>query len=380
LKKTIHTLDLDKKKLHRLRQKLLKWYNKNQRNLPWRKTTDPYHIWVSEVMLQQTQVDTVIPYYKRFLKLFPNLKLLARADLNVVLKAWEGLGYYARARNLRKAAAVVLDKHQGRVPEDEDDFRALPGVGEYICAAVLSIAFKKPLAVVDGNVKRVLARLLLINTPVNDSKNPKTFSEAADLLLARKNPHLFNQAMMELGALICRPKNPDCLNCPLQKFCKANQGNLVEKFPKRIKTKKVPTYHIAAGVVFKKGKILITRRKPEGLLGGLWEFPGGKKLKNETLETTCIREIKEEVNLDVKVIKKLTTVKHAYTHFKIIMDVFTCDFVKGRIKLNGPDNFCWIRLDQIDNYPLPKATLKALSGLYGEMKSKKKAGSPNKNN
>lgn len=380
MKKTIHTLDLDKKKLHRLRQKLLKWYNKNQRNLPWRKTTDPYHIWVSEVMLQQTQVDTVIPYYKRFLKLFPNLKLLARADLNVVLKAWEGLGYYARARNLRKAAAVVLDKHQGRVPEDEDDFRALPGVGEYICAAVLSIAFKKPLAVVDGNVKRVLARLLLINTPVNDSKNPKTFSEAADLLLARKNPHLFNQAMMELGALICRPKNPDCLNCPLQKFCKANQGNLVEKFPKRIKTKKVPTYHIAAGVVFKKGKILITRRKPEGLLGGLWEFPGGKKLKNETLETTCIREIKEEVNLDVKVIKKLTTVKHAYTHFKIIMDVFTCDFVKGRIKLNGPDNFCWIRLDQIDNYPLPKATLKALSGLYGEMKSKKKAGSPNKNN
>lgn len=380
MKKTIHTLDLDKKKLHRLRQKLLKWYNKNQRNLPWRKTTDPYHIWVSEVMLQQTQVDTVIPYYKRFLKLFPNLKILARADLNVVLKAWEGLGYYARARNLRKAAAVVLDKHQGRVPEDEDDFRALPGVGEYICAAVLSIAFKKPLAVVDGNVKRVLARLLLINTPVNDSKNPKTFSEAADLLLARKNPHLFNQAMMELGALICRPKNPDCLNCPLQKFCKANQGNLVEKFPKRIKTKKVPTYHIAAGVVFKKGKILITRRKPEGLLGGLWEFPGGKKLKNETLETTCIREIKEEVNLDVKVIKKLTTVKHAYTHFKIIMDVFTCDFVKGRIKLNGPDNFCWIRLDQIDNYPLPKATLKALSGLYGEMKSKKKAGSPNKNN
>jgi len=380
LKKSAHHFDLNTGTLSRLRGKLLKWYDQNLRDLPWRKTTDPYRIWVSEVMLQQTQVDTVIPYYERFLKLFPNLKALAKADLNDVLKAWEGLGYYARARNLRKATAVVLDKHQGRVPEDEEDFRALPGIGEYICAAVLSIAFKKPLAVVDGNVKRVLARLLLINTPVNDSKNHKTFSEAADLLLARKNPHLFNQAMMELGALICRPKNPDCLNCPLQKFCRANQKKQIDTFPKRIKTKKVPTYHIAAGVVFKKNKILITRRKPEGLLGGLWEFPGGKKLQNETPETTCIREIKEEVNLDVKVIEKLTTVKHAYTHFKIIMDVFTCDFVKGRIKLNGPDNFCWIRLDQIDNYPLPKATLRALPGLYEKIKSKKKTGSPNKNN
>ena len=202
LKNSISTFDLDKKTLPRLRQKLLKWYDQNQRDLPWRRTTDPYKIWISEVMLQQTQVDTVIPYYKRFLKRFPNLKTLADADLNNVLKAWEGLGYYARARNFKKAAMTVLDKHQGRVPENEETFRNLPGVGDYICAAVLSIAFHKPLAVVDGNVKRVLARLLLIDKPVNNSKNHNTFSKAANLLLARRKPHLFNQAMMELGALI----------------------------------------------------------------------------------------------------------------------------------------------------------------------------------
>jgi len=295
--------------------------------------------------------------------LFPNLKTLVDADLNKVLKAWEGLGYYARARNFKKATVVVLDKHQGRVPENEEDFRDLPGVGDYICAAVLSIVFHKPLAVVDGNVKRVLARLLLIDKPVNNSRNHTTFSEAANLLLAHRKPHLLNQAMMELGALICRPKKPDCENCPLKLFCKASLENRIEKFPKRVKTKKVPTYHIAAGVAFKKNQFLITRRKPEGLLGELWEFPGGKVQKGEAPEDTCKREILEEVNLGVKIIEQLTTVKHAYTHFKIIIDVFICDYVKGRIKLNGPDDFRWINLKQTKNYPFPKATLKVLPFL-----------------
>ena len=369
MKNSILTFDLDKKTLPRLRQKLLKWYDQNQRDLPWRRTTDPYKIWVSEVMLQQTQVDTVIPYYKRFLKRFPNLKTLADADLNNVLKAWEGLGYYARARNFKKAAVTVLDKHQGRVPENEEDFRDLPGVGGYICAAVLSIAFYKPLAVVDGNVKRVLARLLLIDKPVNNSKNHSTFSAAANLLLARRKPHLFNQAMMELGALICRPGNPTCEKCPLKQFCKAYTENQIENFPKKVKTAKAPTYHIAAGVIFKKDRFLITRRKPEGLLGGLWEFPGGKVQKGEAPEETCKREILEEVNLRVKITGHLTTVKHAYTHFRIIMDVFVCDYIKGRIRLNGPDDFRWINLKQTKNYPFPKATLIVLPFLKKQDKT-----------
>jgi A/G-specific adenine glycosylase len=360
--------DLGKGKVTRLRRHVLDWYDLNHRDLPWRRTTDPYRIWLSEVMLQQTQVGTVIPYYDRFLKRFPDLKTLADADLNHVLKAWEGLGYYARARNLKQAASVVSTKHQGRVPDDEDDFRALPGVGDYIGAAVLSIAFRKPVAVVDGNVKRVLARLLLIDEPVNNAKGHKTFSAAADCLLARRKPHLFNQAMMELGALICRPKKPTCKSCPIQRFCKAYNEKQIDSFPRRIQNAKVPLYPIAAGVVCKKNRFLITRRKPDGLLGGLWEFPGGKILKGETPEAACMREIREEVNLDVEVREQLTTIKHAYTHFKIIMDVFVCRYVKGRIRLNGPDGFRWISIGQTDVYPFPKATLKVLPYLKKKIK------------
>ena len=367
MKDNKNNVSLKKSALPQLRKNLLQWYDRNQRDLPWRRTSDPYLIWVSEVMLQQTQVDTVIPYYDRFLKLFPNLKTLAESDLNGVLKAWEGLGYYARARNLMKAAIVVLNKHQGRVPENEADFRSLPGVGDYIGSAVLSIAFQKPFAVVDGNVKRVLARLLLIDEPVNNSKSSKTFSAAADLLLAKRKPHLFNQAMMELGALVCRLKNPACEKCPLKRFCKAYNEKQLDDFPKRVKTKKVPTYRIAAGVVLRKDRFLITRRKPEGLLGGLWEFPGGKIRKDETPKNACKREIREEINLEVKVAEKLTTIKHAYTHFKIIMDVFICHHVKGRIKLNGPDDFRWIRLKQTDAFPFPKASLKVLPHLNRKM-------------
>jgi len=369
LENSAYNFDLSKGTVTRLRRNLLQWYDLNRRDLPWRRTTDPYRIWVSEVMLQQTQVDTVIPYYDRFLKFFPDLKTLADANLNDVLKAWEGLGYYARARNLKQAAAVVLTEHHGRVPENEDDFRALPGVGDYIGAAVLSIAFRKPFAVVDGNVKRVLARLLLIDEPVNNAKSHKTFSPAADYLLARREPHLFNQAMMELGALICRPRNPVCGPCPLQRFCRAYDEKQIDSFPRRIQTAKVPLYPIASGVVCKNDRFLITRRKPEGLLGGLWEFPGGKILKGETSEAACLREVREEVNLNVEVTGHLTTVKHAYSHFKIIMDVFVCRYVKGRIRLNGPDDFRWISIGQTNAYPFPKATLKALPYLRKKIKN-----------
>ena len=185
------------KKIQSLRDSLMSWYKANHRDLPWRETTNPYHIWVSEVMLQQTQVTTVLPYYRRFLKRFTSLERLARADVQDVLKVWEGLGYYARARNLHRAAGFILNHHQGIIPDGWEDFRKLPGVGDYIAAAVLSIAFGKPYAVVDGNVKRVLARLLLVEAPVNKSTSIKIFKEAADRLLTPRDPGTFNQALME---------------------------------------------------------------------------------------------------------------------------------------------------------------------------------------
>ena len=356
-------INMKSKERQLFREALMEWYRVNQRDLPWRKFSDPYAIWVSEVMLQQTQVNTVVPYYNEFLKRFPNIERLAQADLQDVLKAWEGMGYYARARNLHKAAGMVLNHHRGMVPRNWKDFHELPGVGDYIAAAVLSIAFRAPFAVVDGNVKRVLSRLFLIEEPVNRPASKKIFQQPAAGLLSVNNPGTFNQAVMELGALVCKPNNPRCPECPVQTWCRAHQTNRTMEFPKRLKKQATPQYRIAVGVVFRNHRVLITRRKPDGLLGGMWEFPGGKIRQNEKAEAACIREIREEVNLAVKIDSHLCRVKHAYTHFKIQMEVFCCSYISGRVRLNGPVDHLWIRLNQLQQYPLPKANHKFLSQL-----------------
>jgi len=349
---------MNKKDIQSFRKALMDWYLVNQRDLPWRKTTNPYHIWVSEVMLQQTQVNTVLPYYHNFLQRFGSLEQLVRADLQDVLKAWEGLGYYARARNLHRAAGIILNHHHGIVPDGWEGFRKLPGVGDYIAAAVLSIAFGKPYPVVDGNVKRVLARLFLVEEPVNKSTSIKIFKEAAGQLLSPQNPGTFNQAMMELGALICKPQQLLCSTCPVQRMCLAYGTGRVGEYPKKLKRSPTPQFKIAVGVVFKNGNVLITRRKPEGLLGGLWEFPGGKIRNNEKAKDACIREIKEETNLSIGADSHLVRIKHAYTHFKIVMDVFCCSYISGKVKLNGPVDHRWIKLDKLDGYPFPRANHK----------------------
>lgn len=339
---------------------LVNWYRKNARKLPWRETSDPYAIWVSEVMLQQTQVNTVIPYYKRFIKRYPDIRSLSIVDQEAVLKTWEGLGYYARARNLHRSAQEIVNHHNGVVPAGWDEFIALPGVGHYIASAVLSIAFNQPYAVVDGNVKRVLARLFQLPEPVNISGSEDVFRAHARTLLDEKKPGIWNQALMELGALICRPRNPGCQRCPLRRACGARQAGRVNEYPKREKKTAVPEYHIAVGVVRKNGRLLITKRKPEGFLGGLWEFPGGKVKKNENSSHACIREIYEETGAKVKVDEHLTTIRHAYTHFKISMDVFSCRWVSGRIRLNGPVAFKWVKPDQLKSFPFPGANRKFL--------------------
>jgi len=341
-----------------LRQRLMHWYQAHHRPLPWRNTRDPYHIWVSEVMLQQTQVKTVIPYFPAFMAAFPTLADLADADLDAVLKQWEGLGYYARARNLHKAARQVMDEFGGRIPDRFAGFKALPGVGDYIAAAVMSIAFGRPRAVVDGNVKRVLARLFCLDTPVNHSSAHKRFQPLADALLDRSDPGTFNQAVMELGALICIPAAPDCTACPLVHFCRARNQSRVMEFPVKRTRKKTPCHHISTGIVTRQGRLLITRRKPDGLLGGLWEFPGGKVKKNEPAADACVREIREETGLTVRISGFLTQVRHAYTHFKIEMDVFFCDYVSGEVVLDGPVDYQWVDPAEIRKFAFPRANLK----------------------
>lgn len=339
----------------RLRRLLNRWYRANRRELPWRETRDPYRIWVSEVMLQQTQVKTALPYYRRFLRRFPTLRRLAAADEGAVLKCWEGLGYYARARNLHRAAARVTAAG-GRVPDRWDAFRALPGVGDYIAAAVLSIAFGRPHAVVDGNVKRVLARLLALDAPAA----ARLFQSHADRLLDRSRPGDFNQALMELGALVCTPRAPACDRCPIEALCRARLDGTVDHFPRRAPARRIPEVEATVGVIVRNGRVLVTRRLPGGLLGGLWEFPGGKIEPGEAPAAACGREIAEEVGLRVEVGEALAEVRHAYSHFRVRLHVFLCRHRGGRVRLNGPAAFRWVRLEELDGLALPKANHKFL--------------------
>jgi A/G-specific adenine glycosylase len=321
-------------------------------------TRDPYAIWVSEVMLQQTQVKTVLRYYSNFLSSFPTISDLSNAEIQEVLKIWEGLGYYARARNLHLAARQVMERHNGNIPSDPDVFSRLPGVGDYISAAVISIVFNHPIAVVDGNVKRVLSRLYRINAPVNSHSSGSVFRNRAAQILDAGSSGTFNQAIMELGALICKPKNPDCAKCPLIQCCESFLSRETADYPKRSVRYKIPVYSVVFAIILKNGKILITRRKLDGFLGGLWEFPGGKIRENETSMAACIREIKEEVDLKVTIERYLTRIKHAYTHFKIDADVFICRYVSGRVKRKSADAHRWISLTNLNDYPFPGANRK----------------------
>lgn len=314
-------------------------------------------------MLQQTQVQTVLPYYRRFTKQFPRLENLARADVQTVLKLWEGLGYYSRARNLHQAAKKVDAEMDGRIPSCWEALRSLPGIGDYIASAVLSIAFNQPHAVVDGNVKRVLARLFMMDTAVNLSTGHKQFQAAAQQLLDSENPGDHNQAMMELGALVCTPRQPDCGSCPLKSLCLARKAGAAHQYPKRNKRPPTPVRRMVVGVVLKKGRILLTRRPDQGLLGGMWEFAGGPVEPGDDLAEACVRQIKSAVNLNVTIEQHVATVHHAYTHFKIRMEVFICPWRSGRVRLNGPSAFKWTSLGRLGDFPLHGAVHKALAQL-----------------
>jgi len=345
-----------------LQKALLHWYRQNRRHLPWRKTRDPYRIWVSEIMLQQTQVNTVIAYYNRFIERFPDIFALAAADQEAVLKLWEGLGYYSRARNFH-AAARQLAADGGAVPEDREAFRRLPGVGDYIAAAVLSIAFEKPHPVVDGNVKRVLSRLFEIPLPVNRQASYKRFKATCSHIFDKDHPGEFNQALMELGALVCKPKSPDCGSCPVADGCSARLQARVADYPVRDRRKPVPCYDMAIGVVVKGAQLLIVKRPLDRMLGGLWEFPGGVIGPEEAAGAACARCVRGSVGLSVAVDSRLTTVRHAYTHFKIVADVFICRYAGGRVRRNDASAHRWVNIGALSKYPFAGAQHKFFPAL-----------------
>ncbi len=345
---------------------LLRWYEAHRRDLPWRGVEDAYRVMVSEFMLQQTQVDTVIPYYGRFLEAFPDVEALARAPLSAVLKAWEGLGYYARARNLHRAAQEIVSRFGGRMPEDREVVAGLPGFGPYTTAAVLSIVFRQDCAAVDGNVARVLCRAFGIAEDVSLPETRARLADLAQALLPRGRAGDYNQALMELGALVCRPKVPACEACPWKGICQAWASGDPERLPVKARRRERPHREEAVGMVRRRdGRYLIARRPEQGLLGGLWELPGGRREKGETLGDCCVRGVREEVGAEVRAVERFRSVKHVYTHFSVTIHAFCCTYLSGRVRPVRCAEVAWVRPEEMGLYAFPRAHRRLVEGLVG---------------
>lgn len=346
------------------RQALPAWFDAVARDLPWRRTNDPYRIWISEIMLQQTRVDQAVPYYERFLAAFPTVHALAEADLDDVLRRWEGLGYYARARHLHRAARTIVERFGGRVPDTYDAIRTLPGIGPYTAAAVLSLAYGRSHAVLDGNVARVLARVFTVADDVKATATRRRLQTLADALIDPEQPGRFNEAMMELGATVCTPTAPRCSVCPLRPVCGAFAEGRPEAYPVTKKKAPVPHHDIAVGVLFNEaGEVLIQRRPEDAMLGGLWEFPGGKREPNEPLRETCRRELHEELGIEVSVGERLCRIDHAYSHFKITLHAFRCALRAGTPTSRTGQPLHWVAVEALGDYAFPRANRRLIEHL-----------------
>ncbi|MEJ5348020.1 MAG: A/G-specific adenine glycosylase [Desulfosoma sp.] len=336
---------------------LVAWFVQNQRPLPWRKHYDPYAVWISEVMLQQTQMSKVIPYYEHWMARFPDVRAVAEASLDALLQAWEGLGYYRRVQHIKKAAQIILEEYQGKIPSDEASLRRLPGIGSYTAAAVASLAFGCDVPVLDGNAQRVSARLLDWSLPVSDPRSDKMFREALKEWMPSGRSREFNQAVMELGSLVCTPRNPRCDQCPVALWCRARTAGTVSIRPVKSNRVAVSPVTVAVGVLRNNGKVFIQKRPPNGLMAGLWEFPGGKAEKDETLEEAVRREFMEELGVRVSIVEKITEIRHAVTRFRMHLHAFHCvlDPADQTIALRAATEGRWVRLDALDQYAFPSA-------------------------
>ncbi|ASS77125.1 A/G-specific adenine glycosylase [Tumebacillus algifaecis] len=343
--------------------KIYDWYEMVKRDLPWRRTRDPYKIWVSEVMLQQTRVETVIPYWNRFMELFPTIEALADAPEPDILKAWEGLGYYSRVRNLQKGAQVVREKFAGRVPDTLDEISTLPGVGPYTAGAILSIAYDVDVPAVDGNVFRVLSRIFLIEEDIMKPKTRRTFEGLAEFLIPTGRAASFNQGLMELGATICIPKNPRCQSCPVQEHCRALDEGMQEAFPVKEKKKPPRPVDMTAALLRDGDRVLIRRRPDKGLLAGMWEFPGGERVEGLSLEESLITHLTEAFGVTVAPQRLFAQVQHTFSHLQWDMRVFECAIVQGQVREH--DDLKWVAVGELDAYTFPVAHGKVVKELGG---------------
>jgi A/G-specific adenine glycosylase len=313
-------------------------------------------------MLQQTRVDTVVPYYLRWVEKYKSIKSVAKADGLKLLKLWEGLGYYSRCRNFHKACKIIVNDYSGEIPSDYQKFRLLPGVGDYTASAVFSIGLKQTYAATDGNVRRVMARVLRIKNITNHNK--KRINNTLIKWMDRERPGDINQALMDLANKICRVDHAQCSTCPIDEICMANKMSIPESYPARVKKKIIPHKEIVAGIIWQRDKFLITKRTENGLLGGLWELPGGEIVSSKTPIEALRRQIKEEWNIDINIKKKVGCVKHAYSHFKITLTLYQCQTQESVKNMNK--EYRWITPAEIKYFPFPKSNHKLFNVLNSD--------------
>lgn len=351
---------------------LLDWYRRHARRLPWRATSSPYAVWVSEVMLQQTRVEAVIPYYQAWMRLFPSIDALASASEDQVLNAWEGLGYYSRARNLHRAARIILEKYGGELPKDPQALRQLPGIGRYTAGAIASIAFNLDEPTLDGNIRRVFARLFDVSQPADTPTGERRLWALAAEHLPARHAGDYNQALMDLGATICLPQNPRCLICPLQQSCQARALGVQDQRPVMKPPKKPPHFVYAAGVILRQVgdpqqgrsphhlETLLAKRPSKGLLGGMWEFPNGR-VGATSPDKALAAVLKSGYNLKVVSGEALGIIRHAYTHFRVTVHAFYCELEWM------PENpsLKWVKLNELEAYPMGKVDRQFAHRLAG---------------
>ena len=352
---------------------LLDWIGEARRDLPWRRRRDPYAVWISEVMLQQTQVATVVPYFHRWMKRFPAIETLAGVPQEAVLKAWEGLGYYARARNLHRAAKLIMTRHGGLIPADRDALLALPGIGRYTVGAILSLAFGQAEPILDGNVRRVLCRVYDIDEDPRDRETEKRLWRlAADLVTTAPADQAgtLNEALMELGALICTPGIPDCASCPLAEGpsrdvrCAARSRGVENLRPVKTPRRRPPHHDITAAVLCDRNeRYLIIQRPQDGLLGGLWGFPGGGAEPGEAMSVAVTRTVEAQTGVRVIVDTPLVQIRHAYTHFRITLYAFRCTYLSGQPRPLGCADVRWVDAPDLADYPFPVTDQRLLHTL-----------------
>lgn len=337
------------------RRRLLQWFAANQRPLPWRETYEPYHVWISEIMGQQTQMDRVAQYFRRWIAQFPDIVSVAEAPEQAILKVWEGLGYYSRARNIQRAARQMVASGNPEIPADQDALLALPGIGPYTAAAILSIAYNLPVPLRDANVERLLARLADIDRPLKQSATQKRLAGLVQTLLDRESPRMYNQALMELGALICTPKKPACEQCPVHLHCRALKADTVEFRPLPSNKQKKIEILMACGILHYQGRIFIQQRLSDDIWGGLWEFPGGRLEEGETPEDAAMREVAEETGWQLTNLSPFKTVVHHYTRYRVTLHGFLAELASLPAKplLTAAQQYAWVPLAHLRDYPYP---------------------------